>query len=53
MKRALLMLSVFGLLSTAGNAGITKFAAKSTYKVAKFSVKAAAKTAKVAFKIAY
>ena len=55
MKRAILMALTVAVLVTTSTlqAGITKFAAKSTYKAAKFTVKAAAKTAKVAFKVAY
>jgi len=49
MKSAILFIA----LAVAANAGVVRFAAKSTYKVAKFGVNTTKKAVKVAVKVAY
>ena len=50
MKKTILLLAV---LAVGAQAGVVRFAAKTTYKTAKLGVKAAKKTAKVAYKVAF
>lgn len=49
MKKALLFLA----LAATANAGVVRFAAKTTYHAAKFGVKATKKVAHVAYKVAF
>ncbi len=49
MKRTIIFLA----LAVAANAGMVRFAAKSTYKVAKFGVNTTKKAVKIAAKVAY